>query len=133
MFASGEYYQAAERTSKLNEHKLKGFLFNIYRLLYGEDRSSRLARVDKNTRQYILDNVSKDAAKDFSIAKNEFENANRTDYKHFMIPGGEPIGSENWSEVFRRTSQTPYTASATDSQTPSHTSSHKQERSMVYS
>lgn len=86
LVATGQYYPAAEKTSKLNEHKMRGFLFNVYRLLYGEDRNSRLARVDKNTRTYILQNVSKDAEKDFAVAKNEFENANRTDYKHFMVP-----------------------------------------------
>jgi hypothetical protein len=46
-------------------------------------------------------NIAKDAERDFSIASNEFEQANRSDYKSFILPAGEGIGSQNWSEVFQ--------------------------------
>jgi hypothetical protein len=99
--ANGDYYEAAEKITKMNERKLRAFLFNNFRLLYGEDMGTRLARVDKNTRKYILNNMSKDKELDFSVARNEFEHSNRSDYRQFIIPPGpEGIGSQNWSEVF---------------------------------
>lgn len=102
LLASGDYYDAAELTTKMNERKLRLFLFNIFRLLYGEQTQSRLNRLDRNTREYVLRNIAKDTERDFSIATNEFEQVNRSDYKSFILPAGEGIGSQNWSEVFCR-------------------------------
>lgn len=100
LLASQEYFQAGDRTATLVERKLRLFMFNIFRLLYGEKRESRLRCVDDKTRTYILENISKDADKGFAVPKNEFEQLNRNHYKGIILPSGGSIASQNWSEVF---------------------------------
>jgi len=101
-YVDGKYFDAAEKVTKLNERKLRLFLFNIFRMLYGEEMNSRMKRLDKNSRKYINDNIAKAKERGFSIGRNEFEQLNRTDYKSFMVPDGEPIASQNWKEVFSK-------------------------------
>ncbi len=98
--ANGQFFEAADRICKLNERKLRVFLFNVFRVLYGEDMGSRIKRLDKHSRSYIADNIRKDKEKGFSVGRNEFEQLNRSDYKSFIVPDGEPISRQNWSEVF---------------------------------
>ncbi len=61
---------------------------------------SRTKRLDKHSRGYITDNIRKDKEKGFSVGRNEYEQLNRSDYRSFIVPNGEPIATQNWSEVF---------------------------------
>jgi hypothetical protein len=98
--ANGKFFDAADKICKLNERKLRLFLLNVFRVLYGEDIGSRIKRLDKHSRSYIADNIRKDNERGFSIGRNEFEQLNRSDYKSFIVPDGEPVARQNWSEVF---------------------------------
>ncbi len=98
-----EYFEAAEATTILVEEKLRRLLFNVFRLLYGDDREFRMRRVGKISRGQMLDNIDRDRQDGFAEAMNEFEHLNRKSYQFFMIPGknAEPIAAMNWSELFQ--------------------------------
>lgn len=96
-----EYFEVADETTTLVEKKLRSFLFNILSLLYG-DQPNRLNRLDNTTRSYIIENSKKEKANGGIPAKNEFEQANRGNYKNFLIGSyNKNIGVKNWKQVFR--------------------------------
>jgi len=100
--AMQDYFAAAEKTTVLIEQKLRRFLFNVFRLLYGDERDSRMRRLGKVTRTEVLNNLNRDREDGFAVGENEFEHLNRKSYQFFLVPGekAEPIANQNWSEVF---------------------------------
>jgi hypothetical protein len=101
-WAKNAYFDVAELTTRFIEKKIRSFLFNLFTLLYG-DREARLSRLDKTTRDYILQNIQKDQEKGLNVSKNEFEQVNRGNYKNFMIGSyNKDIGRDNWMNSFRQ-------------------------------
>jgi len=101
-WAKHSYFEVADQTSRLVEKKLRLFLFNVFTLLFGE-QEARLSRLDKATREYILQNAKKDQVKGLGSSKNEFEQVNRGNYKNFMISSYDrEVGRRNWTQVFKQ-------------------------------
>lgn len=101
LWAKREYYTLVEKLSKQNEKKLRAFLINIFRLRYGEDSRSRIAHLDKESANYIRQNVEKYVSKNLPVGDNEFEQLNRGNYKSFMIGTyNKHEGARNWSNFF---------------------------------
>jgi hypothetical protein len=97
------FFDAADRITVLVEQKLRRFLFNIFRLLYGDSREARLRRLGKIARGEVLNNMDRDKEDGFATGENEFEHLNRKSYQFFLVPGknAEQIAHQNWSEVFQ--------------------------------
>ena len=101
-YSKNNYYEVVDQTTRLVEKKLRSFLFNVFTLLYGE-REARLGRLDKTTREYIIQNISKDKERGLGLAKNEFEQVNRGNYKNFIIGCyDKEVGRRNWMQIFER-------------------------------
>ena len=97
------FSEIVERVVKGNEDKLRTFLFNLYRLQYGDDLESRMKHVDDSTRSYIYSNLNKQMEKNMPVGQNEFEQVNRGNYKNFMVGmnvGG--VGKYNWDHTFSK-------------------------------
>lgn len=102
LWHSRAYGQAVEKVSKLNEVKIRLFLYNLYRLQYGDQLQTRILHVDKTTREYILANLQKDRNKNLSPSINEFDEVNRGNYKNFLVGiNGQSEGKYNWKNVFQ--------------------------------
>jgi hypothetical protein len=102
LLARQNYFSAAEKITVLIEQRLRHFLFNVFRLLYGDDRGLRMRRLGKISHKEVLDNMNRDQQDGFAVGENEFEHLNRKSYRLFLVPGNqsEPIANQNWSEVF---------------------------------
>jgi len=98
-----EFFDAADSITVLVEQKLRRFLFNIFRLLYGDSRETRLRRLGKIARGEVLNNIDRDKEDGFATGENEFEHLNRKSYQFFLVPGenAEQIARQNWGEVFQ--------------------------------
>jgi hypothetical protein len=96
-----EFFETVDGLSHLMEQKLRIYLYNIFRILYG-DQQSRVKHLDKGTREYILGNIEKDRTRDLGISRNEFEQLNRGNFKNFMIGAyNKDIGLDNWRNIFQ--------------------------------
>lgn len=96
------YLPAIDRVNKLNQSKIRTFLYNLYRLQYGEQLSSRIIHVDKTSRDYILSNLAKEKEKNLPLGLNEFDQLNRGNYKNFLVGTfGSAEGKYNWKNVFQ--------------------------------
>ena len=99
-WAEGEYFDVAELTTQILEEKFRTFLYNIFALLYGK-RENRLIRIDASSRMYIRNNMEKERSRGFKVARNEFEQLNRGNYKNFMVGSFDRnIGKKNWVNIF---------------------------------
>ncbi|MHB1909283.1 MAG: hypothetical protein ACYCQJ_10510 [Nitrososphaerales archaeon] len=96
-----KYMEVVERIGKMVDPKLRLFLFNIYRLRYGEDIISRLGQVDSQTRNYVNKNIQSAISQNIPVSKNEFEQVNRGNYKNFLIGlFDKDVGKRNWENLF---------------------------------
>lgn len=103
LWVKQKHVDVLKAVHSLNQRKLRNFLFNIYRLHFGNDMSRRLSHLDAGSRKYILQNINKLKNDNYQVGMNEFEQLNRGNYKNFMISlFNHEVGDYNWQNLFRR-------------------------------
>ena len=100
LWRENQYKELAGKLTRHIERKLRGFLFNIYAVLYG-DFNHRIKWLDRDSKKYILANIRKERSKGFSVSRNEFQQLNRAQYRNLMTGvNGSPVGRRNWNHIF---------------------------------
>jgi hypothetical protein len=102
LWVDKRFFPLVDLLTKGVEQKLRGFLFNLYRLRFGEAVEGRIAHLDSGTRAYILKNLAGREARNVPVGQNEFEQVNRGNYKNFLVGVfGDAIGKRNWETMFK--------------------------------
>jgi hypothetical protein len=97
-----DYFSIVDKVTNLNELKLRKLLYNLFRLLYGDNQSLRLKHLDSESRKYVIENIKEASEKNLPTGDNEFEQLNRGNYKNFIIGiYNKQEGKRNWESLFK--------------------------------
>ena len=99
-YSRGKYLSAPRLISTLVENKLRGFIYSVFALQYG-DFNNRIQRIPIRFHNIIREHTDKDKKRGFTHNRNELTYLNRQHYFDILV-AYEGISHENWLNTFSK-------------------------------